>query len=1315
MANPLGILEFIFRANIASLRTDMAQAQTALKTFGKEATAIGKTISTYVSAPLAILGGLAIKTAVEFETAFAGVRKTLDATPPQLEKIRQSILAMSKDMPQTAVEMAKIAEEAGALGISNDAIAGFVKTMAGLGVATNLTSDRAADLFARFTNITGLAQTNENFEKLGNVLVGLGNGMAGNEDEIIDMSLRLAQAGHVAGLSETQIMGFASSLTALGITSEVGGTAFSKFLTKLQQAAEHGGEELEKFAHVARMSITDFKDLFEKDAAGAVLKFLQGLGQAKQNGELISDLLDGMKFKTAQLTRTLTGAATGFEQMAKGQQIANDALAQNNALTEEVRKRNETLSAQWAIFTNNLKDVAIEMGDVFLPVLKVITEGLKVLSQSLQGLDPDSKIAVISVTGLLSILGPLIFVVGTLATLLGGEVIIAVAAFTAALILGTAAGVGLVRLLSNVTWDNFVNGLEIIAEKMEALHQAALNFVWTTFQDAVKGTGIVLDDLGDTLAIIGNAVADFAEKLGSAFSTKIGEIIGNLEKLGAALQSYLVDKLSGIVDAVGNQVDRVSNFFSGLLDKVYKHSFVPDLIDGIASEFAKLPKIMTAVAEKETAETATAFKRLQDQYESTLSQIQGGKIEDAIRAAVQAQDSVGLENWLQALRDHTYDGVLKGLDESIRDTPAAQALAAKMADAEVAERRTVEQGAIADIRKKGNEDAAKNLDEEYKKAHADHVKFLEGALALVNHSSSVNWKEEMEKAAEEFGVQFVANMLDGNKTIAGSLQSALGSIIEKNLPGFSSLLGGGDVASITSQGSAVSGAYSAGSSIFGGGSAAAGAGASTGGLASLSTAVPLLAAAAAGLYIAGENFKNLSSDFKGGGSRDKTAFDVGTAGIDTVAPGIGTGINKIFGGLFGGGGNENSEAIKSVQNYLNQALSEAAKNGTNQLTGAGGNPLTNIDLTSFKDQFTDGWADQFWNDFGDKGGSSFIALGQGLTDFLGLTSAVGPQIGAILATQFSGNIDQARLLMQSLGLTTDQLADSIIKAGLAQNKTWLEIDTSLFGLSALAGEGLVAVGDLRGAYDLLIQSGGRGMTAIQALKDLAIEALEAGATTLEGLETKLRASGKFTSTEIQTLMQALRDHGINSIEDLKGATTQNLGAIVGELQALGVSFNKDVGDNIDAATESTKQLSQNLDQLPSKKSITIDINYQEHGKPDEVPSVVPPTAKKNAKGGVFGAETGFNYADSGRAYAGVLGENGPEAVLPLERGSDGRLGLVGGGAGKSSGGGGNVYIEVDARNATPGVEGMIRQSLASMQDQIALKTVKIIHGAAKRR
>lgn len=77
-----------------------------------------------------------------------------------------------------------------------------------------------------------------------------------------------------------------------------------------------------------------------------------------------------------------------------------------------------------------------------------------------------------------------------------------------------------------------------------------------------------------------------------------------------------------------------------------------------------------------------------------------------------------------------------------------------------------------------------------------------------------------------------------------------------------------------------------------------------------------------------------------------------------------------------------------------------------------------------------------------------------------------------------------------------------------------------------------------------------------------------------------------------------------------------------------------------------------------------------------------------ASGGVIGAPTYFPLPSGG---LGLAGEAGPEAIMPLSRGSDGRLGIAG-----SSGQGGPITVQI----MTPD-PGSFRRSEAYITGQIA--------------
>lgn len=84
----------------------------------------------------------------------------------------------------------------------------------------------------------------------------------------------------------------------------------------------------------------------------------------------------------------------------------------------------------------------------------------------------------------------------------------------------------------------------------------------------------------------------------------------------------------------------------------------------------------------------------------------------------------------------------------------------------------------------------------------------------------------------------------------------------------------------------------------------------------------------------------------------------------------------------------------------------------------------------------------------------------------------------------------------------------------------------------------------------------------------------------------------------------------------------------------------------------------------------------------------PPGSMQFAAGGVIGTPTYFPLAAGGR---GLAGEAGPEAIVPLARGSDGRLGVA-----LSGGGAANVTIHI----ATPDLDSF-RRSETYLTGQIA--------------
>ena len=93
--------------------------------------------------------GVAAKAAIDWESAWAGVTKTVDGSASELATLEGQLRGMAKTLPASHSEIAAVAEAAGQLGIKTKDVASFTKVMIDLGETTNLTADEAATSLAQ--------------------------------------------------------------------------------------------------------------------------------------------------------------------------------------------------------------------------------------------------------------------------------------------------------------------------------------------------------------------------------------------------------------------------------------------------------------------------------------------------------------------------------------------------------------------------------------------------------------------------------------------------------------------------------------------------------------------------------------------------------------------------------------------------------------------------------------------------------------------------------------------------------------------------------------------------------------------------------------------------------------------------------------------------------------------------------------------------------------------------------------------------------------------------------------------------------------
>ena len=403
-----------------------------LKTFGNGLSSIGTSMTVGVTAPI-MAGTIAVtKAAIDWESAFTGVKKTVDEMVDtngnvtySYAKLEGQLKNLATQLPATHQEIAQVAENAGQLGISTDHIVKFTKTMIDMGESTNLSADEASTALAQLANITGMSQ--DKFSNLGSSIVFLGNNFATTEKEITEMGLRLAGAGKQIGLSQGSIMGIAAALSSVGIEAEQGGSAFSKLMVSLQLAVEKGGESLESFASVAGMTSDKFAELFKSKPEVALERFVKGLGESEKHGKSAIQVLDEMGITEVRLRDTLLRAANAGDLMTKAIEGGNKAFNENTALANEASKRYETTESKLKMLRNEAVNLGIELGG---PLVDALRDGLQAakpwlktlsdMADRFSKLEPEQQRSILKWIAMGAAAGPTLKILGSGISTIGG-------------------------------------------------------------------------------------------------------------------------------------------------------------------------------------------------------------------------------------------------------------------------------------------------------------------------------------------------------------------------------------------------------------------------------------------------------------------------------------------------------------------------------------------------------------------------------------------------------------------------------------------------------------------------------------------------------------------------------------------------------------------------------------------------------------------------------------------------------------------------------------------------------------------------------
>ncbi len=401
----------VWQSDSSAAQADIGRMKGRMQGFATTVRGAGIQMQMFGQSVLGLVGGV-VGAFMSFEDAFVGVTRTVDATEEEFAALERGLRDMALVIPQTAADLADIMKIAGQMGIRGvDNLLIFTETVARMGDVTDLATEEAAFGFARISTV--LQEPIENVDRLGSVIVELGNNFATTEPLIVNASVRAAGAANVLGLSTAEMLGIVAQATVIMPRARAAGSTLTMVWTEMADAAFTGGTALEQFSNLMHLTTEETAELIKTNPAEAFKLFIKGAGEAFDAGENWVAILDDINLNQRQARELILGLAGNYPELARAISEATGEWDENNALIEESEKRYATLSAALQLFDNLLGDIKITLGEALAPTISFIMDRLRPFIDAFRQFAENNPKVMAALGAIVAVLGALAFAAGT--------------------------------------------------------------------------------------------------------------------------------------------------------------------------------------------------------------------------------------------------------------------------------------------------------------------------------------------------------------------------------------------------------------------------------------------------------------------------------------------------------------------------------------------------------------------------------------------------------------------------------------------------------------------------------------------------------------------------------------------------------------------------------------------------------------------------------------------------------------------------------------------------------------------------------------
>lgn len=332
----------------------------------------------------------AISIIADFETQLVAVGKTTNIQGESLKDLGNRF----KDLvsgPLRGINLdslLELAETAGQLGISGvDNITKFTETLARLEKGTDIVGQEGAQAIARILNVTN--ESVDTVDRFASSVVALGNNFAATESEIVANTIEIARGIAIYRVASHEAAALGTVTRALGIQSEVAGSALQRTFDIINTAVKDGGQKFLELQRITGSSAEKLREDYGKSSVDVFRQFIEGLSRIDEAGGNVSKTLKDMGINGIRYGKVLKPLVGRVDELNRALQLSEISNRQNTANLIESERALNTLNSEitglqtaWKVYVLGLDD-ATKAGLKVRGTVRFISDNLEALIETI--------------------------------------------------------------------------------------------------------------------------------------------------------------------------------------------------------------------------------------------------------------------------------------------------------------------------------------------------------------------------------------------------------------------------------------------------------------------------------------------------------------------------------------------------------------------------------------------------------------------------------------------------------------------------------------------------------------------------------------------------------------------------------------------------------------------------------------------------------------------------------------------------------------------------------------------------------------------